>query len=62
MIWLELLQALGLVLVLEGLLPAVAPTRYSRMLGTLSRVRPASLRAVGLVSMVVGALIFNLLT
>ena len=62
MIWLELLQALGLVLVLEGLMPAIAPERYSRMLGVLSRVKPASLRAIGLVSMVVGALVFNLLT
>ena len=62
MIWLELLQAFGLVLVLEGLMPAIAPTRYSRILSTLSRVKPASLRAIGLLSMVMGALVFNLLT
>ena len=62
MIWLELLQALGLVLVLEGLMPAIAPTRYSRILGTLSQMKPAFLRTIGLASMVVGALVFNLLT
>ena len=61
MIWLELLQAFGLVLVLEGLMPAIAPMRYSRVLGMLSQMKPASLRTIGLLSMVVGALVFNLL-
>lgn len=48
---------LGLVLVVEGLMPAVNPRAYRRMVQMLSERDDRSLRMIGLVMMIVGALI-----
>ncbi|GIX29940.1 MAG: hypothetical protein KatS3mg124_0412 [Porticoccaceae bacterium] len=53
--WIELAKALCLVLVIEGLLPAVAPARWRRMVATLAAADDRTLRAVGLASMIAGA-------
>ncbi|HBG52219.1 DUF2065 domain-containing protein [Candidatus Macondimonas diazotrophica] len=53
----ELITALGLVLVLEGVLPVAAPRLWQRGLAQLSNLPPAMARILGLVSLVVGWLI-----
>jgi uncharacterized protein YjeT (DUF2065 family) len=52
-IWL----ALGLVLVIEGLLPALNPGAYRRMVQLMSQQDDRSLRRIGLVMMILGALL-----
>lgn len=52
--WLELLRAIGLVLVIEGILPFLYPSRWRRMVAMLATVDDKSLRTVGLISMVAG--------
>ena len=48
---------LGLVLVVEGLMPAVNPRAYRRMVQMLSERDDRSLRVIGLVMMIIGALL-----
>jgi len=48
---------LGLVLVVEGLMPAVNPRAYRRMVQMLSERDDRSLRIIGLVMMIIGALL-----
>lgn len=50
----EWLIALGLVLVLEGLLPTLAPKSWKKMVSDLASRPDGQLRAVGLVVMMVG--------
>lgn len=52
-IWL----ALGLVLVFEGLFPALSPTAYRRMVQMMSERDDRSLRRIGLIMMIAGALL-----
>ena len=49
--------ALALVLVLEGLIPAISPTLYRRMVQLMSEKDDAGLRTIGLVMMGLGAVI-----
>ncbi len=49
--------SLALVLVLEGLFPAISPTLYRRMVQMMSEKDDAVLRRIGLVMMVIGAII-----
>lgn len=53
----DLLTALGLVLVLEGLLYAVAPDAARRMAEMASRSPADTLRVVGLVAVGLGTLV-----
>ncbi|HEX5312597.1 DUF2065 domain-containing protein [Aquabacterium sp.] len=48
--------ACGLVLVLEGLMPAINPAAWRRMFEQLLQLRDEQIRFVGLLSMVVGLL------
>ena len=50
----DLLTALALVLVIEGLLYAVFPESMKRMVVTILSVPPATLRMAGLAAAVVG--------
>ncbi|MBV36002.1 DUF2065 domain-containing protein [Kangiella spongicola] len=50
----EWLIALGLVLVLEGLLPTLAPKSWKKMVSDMASRSDGQLRAVGLVMMIVG--------
>ncbi|MCP4814866.1 MAG: DUF2065 domain-containing protein, partial [Planctomycetaceae bacterium] len=45
--WQELLAALALVLVFEGLVPFASPGRYRRLVELLGSVGDGQLRAVG---------------
>jgi uncharacterized protein YjeT (DUF2065 family) len=50
----DLLAALGLVLVIEGLLYAAAPERMKRMAAAIQPIPPAALRAGGVLAAVLG--------
>lgn len=52
--WGDLLTALALVLVIEGIVPFVSPQSLRRMLETVSQLDDRSLRITGLVSMILG--------
>ena len=54
MAWTEILTALALVLVIEGLLPFAAPGRYRQMVAEIVRLSDNHIRIVGLVVIVVG--------
>ena len=55
----ELLGALGLVLVLEGVLPFLSPGRFRRALLQFAAIEDRAMRIVGLVCMVGGVLLLN---
>lgn len=54
MAWTEILTALALVLVIEGLLPFASPGRYRQMVAEIVRLSDNHIRVVGLVVIVVG--------
>lgn len=58
--WSQLLRALALVMVIEGLMPFAAPSQWRRMLFTIAQVRDRGLRLLGLTSMVAGVLLLQL--
>ena len=59
MIWTEILTALALVLVIEGLLPFASPGRYRQMVAQIVGMSDNNIRAVGLIVIVIGlALLF----
>ena len=53
-IWTDLLAAIALVLVIEGMVPFINPQSLRRMLETVSQLDDRTLRITGLVSMLVG--------
>lgn len=59
-IWLDLARAVCLMLVLEGIMPFLAPSRWRNMAAVLAQVDDRSMRMMGLASMLlgVGALYF----
>ena len=52
--WTELLTALALVFVLEGLIPFLSPDGYKRYVAQIVELPSASLRWIGLGSMLLG--------
>ncbi|MGQ9425055.1 DUF2065 domain-containing protein [Gilvimarinus sp. F26214L] len=52
--WKELLQALCLVLVLEGITPFLYPRRWRQLAARLASIDDGSLRWLGFASMVIG--------
>ena len=52
--WQELALAFCLMLVIEGIIPFVAPQRWRNLLRTIEQIDDGTLRAVGLASMLVG--------
>jgi len=54
--WHELLIALALVMVLEGIVPFLSPRTMRRMLLTAAEMDDRSLRIGGLIAMVLGVL------
>ena len=58
--WGDLLTALALVLVIEGIVPFVSPQSLRRMLETVSQLDDRSLRITGLVSMILGVVMLYL--
>ena len=53
--WEDLWAALALVLVLEGILPALSPKAFRKSLVTMAQLHSRSIRTAGLVSMILGA-------
>jgi uncharacterized protein YjeT (DUF2065 family) len=53
--WRDLGTALCLVLVIEGLLPFLAPGRWRALVGQLATVDDGALRVTGLIMMLLGA-------
>lgn len=56
----DLWAALALVLVIEGLLPALSPGAYRRTMLAMTQMDERSIRITGLVSMIAGALFLYL--
>jgi uncharacterized protein len=52
--WNDLFAAIGLLLVLEGILPFLSPNRVKRALTEISRLDNRTLRSAGLISMLIG--------
>jgi uncharacterized protein len=55
--WSDLLAAVGLLLVLEGLLPFLNPNGTRRVFARLALITSTELRVAGLVSMVLGMVV-----
>ncbi len=57
----DLWAAIALVLVIEGLLPALSPRTYRKAMVAMTAMDERSMRITGLVSMIAGALFLYLL-
>lgn len=55
--WDDILTALALVLVIEGLLPIISPAHYRRAITSLISQHDRTLRTIGLSSMITGAIL-----
>lgn len=60
--WEELGKAFCLMLVLEGIIPFLYPTRWRRLVASMALVNDRQLRSMGLVSMALGVGLLYLLT
>lgn len=58
----DLLTALALVLILEGLLPGLAPSAWMKMMRDAAKLGPHGIRVAGIISMLSGALLLFILT
>ena len=58
--WNDLLTALALVLVLEGIMPFMNPDGLRKMIVMVAQMDDATLRIVGLTSMLTGVLLLYL--
>lgn len=56
----DIWAALALVLVIEGLLPAISPRAYRKAMLAMTQMDERSIRITGLVSMIAGALFLYL--
>jgi uncharacterized protein YjeT (DUF2065 family) len=59
--WNELLAAIALVLVLEGIIPFLAPDKFRQTMARLTQMPDQVLRVIGLASMTVGILFLYIL-
>jgi uncharacterized protein len=58
--WSDLLAALAIVCVIEGVMPFINPSGMKRLLSRIASMEERELRIVGLVSMLVGVAILYL--
>jgi len=58
--WVDLLTALALVFIIEGIMPFINPGGLRRIMAMAARLDDGSLRVVGLISMAVGLLLLYL--
>ncbi len=56
----ELIRAIALVLVIEGMLPFLSPDGWRQAMAQAGQLPDKTLRIIGLVSMIVGVLILYL--
>lgn len=59
--WNELLAAIALVLVFEGIIPFLAPDKFRQALAQLMKMPDQVLRIIGLASMTVGIIFLYIL-
>ena len=52
--WHELLIAICLVMVIEGIMPFLAPKTWQELLANVSKLAPRQIRIMGLASMLIG--------
>ncbi len=57
MYWTEILTAIALVFVIEGMLPFVSPGRYRQMVAEITKLSDSNIRNVGLAVMIAGLLL-----
>ena len=57
--WGDLLAAIALLLILEGILPFLNPGRYRKMLEALEQISDRQLRSIGLAVMAIGAVLLT---
>lgn len=57
MYWTEILTAVALLLVIEGMLPFIGPGKYRQLVAQIARLSDNHLRTVGLMSMIAGLLL-----
>jgi uncharacterized protein YjeT (DUF2065 family) len=57
----DLMTAFALMLIIEGLLPMVAPQAWQRAMQELSRNNPKVIRVGGIISMLAGAFLLQFL-
>jgi len=55
------MTAFALVLIIEGLLPGLAPAKWQAFLQEVSRMDPRTIRVLGVASMLSGALLLHFL-
>jgi len=55
--WTEILTAIALVLVIEGMLPFIRPGRYKQLVAQIVRLSDNQLRIFGLTMMIIGILL-----
>jgi uncharacterized protein len=58
--WLALLTAIGLMLVIEGIMPFLNPRTFRQALAAVTQANDRVLRIAGLVSMIVGVIVLYL--
>ena len=59
--WNDLLVAVALVLVIEGIIPFIAPNKFRQALAQISQLSDQALRIMGLVSMTIGIIFLYIL-
>lgn len=57
----DLLTAIALVLIIEGLMPSIAPASWQRYLAEIAKMNPRTIRGAGIVAMIGGALLLQFL-
>ena len=60
MAWTEILTALALVLIIEGMVPFVGPGKYRQIVSQMAMLSDNHLRTVGLVVMIAGVVLLFL--
>jgi uncharacterized protein YjeT (DUF2065 family) len=55
--WTEILTAVALLLIIEGMLPFVGPNRYKRLVAQIAQLSDNQLRMFGLGAMIAGLLL-----
>jgi uncharacterized protein YjeT (DUF2065 family) len=58
----DLLTAFALVLIIEGLLPGLAPSTWMKVVRDATKLGPRGIRIAGFASMLCGALLLYILT
>jgi uncharacterized protein YjeT (DUF2065 family) len=58
----DLLTALALVLIIEGLLPGIAPSTWMKVMRDAAKMGPQGVRIAGIISMLSGAVLLFILT